>query len=285
MSYIIHRATGAQGGPLYARMLASGRKALAAGRDPGKVAGKPAVAVDNDSVDSLVAAYRNADGVFIHLPQTSEPARVRQARNIVEAIKAAKPERVVISTSGTVIDQPGAVLQTPEDSAVAILARGVAESGVSHAIVAPRLYLENLLLPMVFEPAQAEGVLRYPVRADFPISWSSHLDVAEVAERLLTDHAVTGVVGIGHRPGLKGAALAAGFSGQSGRSITFEALTPDAFGKLIEPMLGPATAGVVGLYQALSQATDNVISEDTSAQNLLGLQPRSVQQWLAEVLA
>ena len=90
------------------------------------------------------------------------------------------------------------------------------------------------------------------------------------------------VVGIGHLPGLKGADLAAGFSAKFGHTITFEALTPDAFGKLIEPMLGPATAGVVDLYQALSQATDNVISEDTSAQNLLGMQPRSVQQWLAE---
>lgn len=96
-------------------------------------------------------------------------------------------------------------------------------------------------------------------------------------------HAVTGVVGIGHRPGLMCGDLAAGFSGQSGRTTTFEALTPDAFAKLNEPMLGPAAAGVVGLYQVLSQATDNLISEDTSAQNLLGLQPRSVQQWLAEV--
>lgn len=43
-----------------------------------------------------------------------------------------------------------------------------------------------------------------------------------------------------------------------------EALTPDAFGKLIEPMLDPATA---------------------SAQTLIGLQPRSVEQWLPEMLA
>ncbi|MCX5581661.1 NmrA family NAD(P)-binding protein [Kaistia terrae] len=284
MSYIIHGATGAQGGPLYARLLASGKNALAAVRDPAKVAGKPAIAVDNDSVDSLVAAYRDADGVFIHLPQTSEPTRVQQAKNIVQAIKITKPKRVVVSTSGTIIDQPGTVLQAPEDNSVAILARGVAESGVSHAIVAPRLYLENLLLPMVFEPAEAEGVLRYPVAPDFLVSWSSHLDVAEVAEKLLTDHSVTGVVGVGHRPGLRGADLAAGFSEQFGRTVTFEALTPDAFGKLIEPMLGPATVGVVGLYQALSGAADNVIADDTSAQHLLGLEPRSVRQWLAEML-
>jgi len=122
---------------------------------------------------------------------------VQHAMNIVEAIKTAKPKRVVISTSGIIIDQPGTLLQASKDSAIAILLRGVEETGVSHAVVAPRLYLENLLLPTVFEPVKAEGVLRYPLRADFPVSWSSHLDVAEVAERLLTDTSVTGVVGVG----------------------------------------------------------------------------------------
>lgn len=76
MSYVIHGATGAQGGPLYKLLLASGKKAVAAVRDPASIAGKPAVAVDNESVASLVAAYRDADGVFIHLPQVGEPARV-----------------------------------------------------------------------------------------------------------------------------------------------------------------------------------------------------------------
>ena len=118
---------------------------------------------------------------------------------------------------------------------------------------------------------KAEGVLRYPVRADYPVSWSSHLDVAEVAERLLTDTSVTGVVGVGQLPGLRGADLAAGFSEQFGRTISFDALTPEAFGKLIEPMFGPVAANVVGFYQALSQVPDNVIAEVTSAQRLLGL--------------
>lgn len=284
MSYVIHGATGAQGGPLYERLLSAGNKAVAAVRDPAKVQGHPAVAVDNDSVDSLAAAYRDADGVFVHLPQGPEPVRVQYAQNIAEAIKIAKPRRVVVSTSGAIIDQRGTALQAPDDSAIAILLRGIRDSGLSHAIVAPRLYLENLLLPMVFEPVKVEGVLRYPVGADFPISWCSHLDVAEVAEQLLTDHSVTDVVGVGQLPGLKGADLAAGFSEQFSRPATFVALTPEGFGKLIEPMFGPAAAGVVSLYQALSQAPDSVIAEDTSAQRLLGLTPRSVKQWLAEAL-
>ncbi|WP_066721915.1 MULTISPECIES: NmrA family NAD(P)-binding protein [Hyphomicrobiales] len=284
MSFIIHGATGAQGGPLYARLIAAGKHAVAAVRKAEKLDGKPSIAVDNASVASLVAAYRGADGVFIHLPQAPEPVRVQYARNLVEAIRTAKPKRVVISTSGTIIDEPGTPSQASDDSAVMFLVNGVRDSGVSHAIVATRLYLENLLLPMVFGPVQAEGMLRYPIRADFPVSWSSHLDVAEVAERLLTDASVTGIVGVGQLPGLKGTDLAAGFSAKFGRPIDFEALTPEQFGELINPMFGPAAAGVAGLYQALSQAPANVIAEDTSAQKLLGLTPRSVKQWLAETL-
>ena len=285
MSFIIHGGTGAQGGPLYARMLASGQKTLAAVRDLAKLEGISAVIVDNRSQDTLVSAYRGADGVFIHLPMTSEPDRLQQARNIVEAIKVAKPARVVISTSGAVIDQLGSNLQLPDDSALMTLVRGVADSGVSYAVVAPRLYLENLLLPMVFEPTQSEGMLRYPLAADLPVSWSSHLDVAEVAEQLLLDRTVSGVVGIGSLPGLKGDDLAAGFSEQFGKTVRYEAITPDAFGALIEPIIGPGTPGVVGFYQALSQASHMMIAEDTSAQTLLGLQPRSVKAWLAEMLA
>lgn len=95
MSYIIHGATGAQGAPLHALLLASNRTALAAVRDPAGAQGKPYVTVDNDSVESLIAAYSDADGVFVHLPQTSEPVRLQYANNIADAIAAARPKRVV----------------------------------------------------------------------------------------------------------------------------------------------------------------------------------------------
>lgn len=74
-----------------------------------------------------------------------------------------------------------------------------------------------------------DGVLLYPIRADLPVSWSSHLDVAEVAKRLLTDHTVTGIVGVGHQPGMRGAALADGFSARFDRPVQFEAQAPEDF--------------------------------------------------------
>ena len=192
---------------------------------------------------------------------------------------------MVISTSGSIVDAPGNALQAPASAAITVLIEGVQATGVSTAVVAPRLFLENLLLPMVIGGARAEGVLGYPIREDFAVSWSSHLDVAEVVVRLFEMPDLRGVVGVGHLPGLLGSDLAAGMAKQLQRSVAFRAVLPADFGKLLEPMLGPAAAGIAGFYQALWQASANTIDPASSAQHLLGLSPRSVAQWLRDVSA
>ena len=282
---IIHGATGAQGSPVLSALTSAGCTAIAAVRHPETVpAGIAARQVDLTSADSLASAYEGADGVFIHLPMGAPEAAAAQARAVVEAVTRAHPGRVIISTSGQIVDQPGSPLQAPADSPVMTLIDGVTGSGVPTAVVAPRLYLENLLLPVVLTPVREEGVLRYPLPASFPVSWSSHLDVAEVVARLLTDASpTTGTVAVGHRPGLTGPDLAASFSSRLGREVRFEGVTPEAFGELITPLFGPAAAPVVELYQVLNTQDGSTIDEDGSAQELLGLRPRSIEQWLKDL--
>lgn len=280
MSFVIHGATGAQGAPVLDLMLNKGLNARAAVRDLGKLAGQPGVLADVASLSSLETAYRGADGIFVHLPQVPEPVRVEYARNIVTAVARARPARVIFSTSGVIVDEPGSPLQAGEDSAVGVVLQGLRESGVSHAVIAPRLYLENLLLPMVIETAKATGILPYPIRADMPVSWSSHLDIAEVAERLLIDHSVSGVVGVGHLPGLSGPEVAAAFATHLGRAVSFQSKPIKDFQAELEPFIGPAAAAIADFYQALSTRKDNVITEKTSAQTRLGLFPRSLADWL-----
>lgn len=285
MAYIIHGATGAQGAPVFKQLHTDGLPAVAGVRSTDKVEGMPCVQLDNASVPSLAEAYRDADGVFIHLPQTSEENRKVFAKNIAKAVALARPQRVVISTSGgTIVDEPGSPLQVAGDSAIALLIDAVQQTGVSTAVIAPRLFLENLLMPDVLSAARNEGVIRYPVRADQAVSWTSHLDVADVAARLLVDKSISGVVGVGQLPGLTGAELADGFSQHFAQPVSYKDIDPVFFGKQIEPLLGPAAAAVVGLYQALASVRSNTIDPRTSAQTLLGLSPRSVQQWLQEVV-
>ena len=285
MADIVHGATGAQGSPVLSALTTAGRSAIAAVRHPEAVPdGIVARQVDLASVASLASVYKGADGVFVHLPMGAPEAAAAQARAVVEAVTRARPGRVVISTSGQIVDQPGSPLQAPADSPIMTLIDGVTGSGVPTAVVAPRLYLENLLLPVVLDPACQEGVLRYPLPASFPVSWSSHLDVADVVVRLLTDASPnTGTVGVGHRPGLTGPDLAAAFSSHLGREVRFEGITPEAFGELITPLFGPAAAPVVELYRALNAQDGNTIAEDSSAQELLGLRPRPIEQWLKDL--
>ena len=285
MADIVHGATGAQGSPILSALTTAGRSAIAAVRHPEAVPdGIVARQVDLASAASLASVYEGADGVFIHLPMGAPEAAAAQARAVVEAVAQARPGRVVISTSGQIVDQPGSPLQAAADSPIMTLIDGVTGSGVPTAVVAPRLYLENLLLPVVLDPACQEGVLRYPLPASFPVSWSSHLDVADVVVRLLTDTSpTTGTVGVGHRPGLTGPDLAAAFSSHLGREVRFEGITPEAFGELITPLFGPAAAPVVELYRALNAQDGNTIAEDSSAQELLGLRPRPIEQWLKDL--
>lgn len=285
MADIVHGATGAQGSPILSALTSTGRTAIAAVRHPEAVPdGIVARQVDLASVASLASAYKGADGIFVHLPMGAPEAAAAQARAVVEAVAQARPGRVVISTSGQIVDQPGSPLQATADSPIMTLIDGVTGSGVPTAVVAPRLYLENLLLPVVLDPARQEGVLRYPLPASFPVSWSSHLDVADVVVSLLTDASpTTGTVGVGHRPGLTGPDLAAAFSSHLGREVRFEDITPEAFGELITPLFGPAAAPVVELYRALNAQDGNTIAEDSSAQELLGLRPRPIEQWLEDL--
>lgn len=284
MSYIIHGATGAQGLPLLMRLQKAGKSVIAAVRHADALEGIQTVIIDNGSIDSLVEAYRGAEGIFVHLPQTSETERERYARNIAKAIAIARPERVVISTSGVIVDEPGSPLQAPPESPVMILIDEVRKTGVSMAVVAPRLYLENLLLPSVYDGVLSDSVLRYPLRPDLAVSWSSHQDVAVVAEQLLGNRAVTGTVGIGFLPGLTGSELAAGFANHLSRPVSYESVEPHNFRHLIAPVIGEAAAGSVSsFYQKLQGISANTIMPETSAQQLLGLAPCTIEEWLADI--
>ncbi|MFJ3776296.1 NmrA family NAD(P)-binding protein [Streptomyces sp. NPDC090075] len=287
MTYIVHGATGAQGSPVLSALQTAGKHPVAAVRSTHNVPdGVASVAVDLADADSLAAAYRHADGVFVHLPMGAPEQLGVYADAIAAAIAEAKPGRVVISTSGGVVDEPTSPIWAAPDSPLATLIRKTEETGVPTAVVTTRIYLENLLLPVLAGPAREEGVLRYPLGESFPVSWISHQDVADVVVRLFGDLTVTGTVGVGHLPGLTGPDLAAAFTAHLGRPVRFEAITPEAFGELLTPLFGPeASAPVAGLYQALSATSEHVISESTSAQKVLGLSPRSVTDWLSQVAA
>ena len=136
MTYVIHGATGAQGAPVVSVLAAAGKPVVALTRNADAVVpGASVVPAGYSSVEELTRAYRGADGVFVHLPVAMEEDRRTYARNIVAAVRAAGPARVVFSTSGYALE---------DESAASILVTGLADSGVSHAVIAPETSADNM---------------------------------------------------------------------------------------------------------------------------------------------
>jgi uncharacterized protein YbjT (DUF2867 family) len=277
MTYVIHGATGAQGTPVVSALIAAGKPVVALTRNTDAVVpGASVVPASYSSVEELTRAYRGAEGVFVHLPVGMEDDRRTYARNIIAAVRVARPGRVVFSTSGFPVEG--------EESAASILVGGLADSAVSHAVIAPELFFENLLLPHVVDAARERGVLGYPLPADFAVSWASHLDIADVAVALFERPDVAGVVGVGQYPAITGAELAEAFGDRLGRDVTYEAVPPEDYFGALAPMLGEGpAAGLTAGYRAMQLLPGRVIDSERSAQKLLGVTPRTASEWLADM--
>ncbi|MGW2379743.1 SDR family oxidoreductase [Streptomyces sp. NPDC001658] len=279
MTYVIHGATGAQGAPVVAVLSAAGKSVTALTRNADTVVpgAQRVVVAGYGSTAELTEAYRGADGVFVHLPVVAEEDRQTYARNILAAVRAARPARVVFSTSGAPSD--------PESGgAAAVLAGGLADTGVSHAVITPTFYLENLLMPYVLDAVRERGVLPYPIRADFPASWASHLDIADVAAALFDRPDITGAVSVGQYPAITGPDLAEAFGAHFDKDVTFEQLTPERFRSSVAPLIGEGPAAdVAGFYASVSTLPHRSITPENSAQKLFGITPRTTGQWLTDI--
>jgi uncharacterized protein YbjT (DUF2867 family) len=272
MTYVVHGATGAQGGPVVTALAAKGVLVTAITRNADtELDCARTLTVDLASREQLEEAYRGADGVFVHLPVVDPQTRESYAANIIAALTAARPGRVVYSTSGFSADSDP-------------MRAALADTGLSYAVIAPRYYLENLLLPVVQEGIRSEGVLSYPLADGFAASWSSHLDVADVVAALFDSDDVTGVVEVGQYPAITGKDLAAAFATAYGREVVYEPITPAEMGERLAPLMGDEAAAVVqGGYEYIAQFPDNSIGDERSAQRLLGLTPRTTLEWLTDL--
>lgn len=272
MTYVVHGATGAQGSPVVTALAAKGVLITAlTRRADAEVVCARKLAVDLASIEQLIDAYRGAEGVFVHLPVVDAATRKTYADNIITALREARPERIVYSTSGFPVHADP-------------MAAALGDSDLSYAVIAPRYYLENLLLPHVQEGIRAEGVLRYPLPPDFASSWGSHLDIADAAIALFEQRDVTGIVEVGQSPSITGKDLAEAFATAYGRDVVYEPQSPADFAVGLAPLMGADAAAVVqNGYEQILALPDNAIDPERSAQRLLGRTPRTTLQWLIDL--
>ncbi len=281
MKVVVHGATGAQGSPVVSVLGEAGHEVVGLSRHDGPSAGGVTMTnADLSDESSLAEAYQSADAVFLHLPIPVEPdAPARWARAAISAVAAARVDRIVLSTSGASLDDtgPGPLLEARHQG-MRHLYEGLVATAGSVVALTPRLFLENLLLPFVATPLTEQGVLAYPLPADKPISWVSHQDVAQAVLVAVDSATPAGAYDVGPTQPITGPVLADAVGRGLGRSVVYEAITPEEFARRAEPIFGPDAAQGIGQLYAEFASDPNLALPDNS-QRLATDRMLSVEDW------
>lgn len=187
--FAITGITGQVGGQLAARLLAAGLPVRAVVRDAAKGEAwrakdcEVAVAEMHDAA-ALTRAFGGAAAVFVLLPPVFDPSpdfdeTRRHVAALVEALSAARPERVVaLSTIGAQAAEPNLLSQ------LGIMEEALGGLGLPVSLLRAAWFIENLAWDVA--PARATGVLASCLQPlDRPVAMVATADVAEAAAELL----------------------------------------------------------------------------------------------------
>jgi uncharacterized protein YbjT (DUF2867 family) len=189
--FVVTGITGNVGGEVARSLLAAHCRVRAVVRDPGKAA----VWADQDcevaladigDTEALSSAFKGAEGVFVLVPPSFDPAPgFPEARAIGAALRSAiessRPERVVhLSTIGA---------QSPRSNLLSqhgIIEQTLADVSIPITFLRPAWFMENSKWDVA--PARDSGVFpSFLQPLDKPVPMVSTLDIGRLAARLLRE--------------------------------------------------------------------------------------------------
>ncbi len=251
-------ATGDQGLPLLARLLADGFAPTAGVRRPGALkdtpfAHLPEVHADIDDEESLTAAFADQDALAMHLPFEFDRARAAGfGARVASAARRAGLAKIVFNTSCFVADRD---LGLSAHDGRRDIERSIAESGVPYVIVRPMVFMDNIIRVWTKPAIVNGGVFAYPADPTLKISWICLEDVAAYMSRALSDPSLVAErISVGGPEALTGDEVAARLSAAIGKPIRFESLSPDAYAvKMSVLVTGSSTVAPHSMYDRMAQ--------------------------------
>ena len=287
MKILSYGATGSQGFPVAQGLLAKGHSVHVVVRHPEKAGSLKSMGAsvfqgDLNDPQSLAAAHEGVEAVFLMLPFGSGGNPVAFMQNALEAAQAAKVGYIVFNVSGQTPPKPTGLPMLDYRIAVEGMLKS---SGIPYVILRPTAYMENLLGPWTRPGIIERGVVAYPVSAHRPLSWVASADVGAAAvEALERPELIGSIFDVGGPEALTGEQIAAAFSTALGRPIRYEAISPEAFGKIMGQMMGPeAEAGTTAAYRASEAAPLNAMAIDMGAVYAqLPITPTTLEDWVRQ---
>lgn len=267
----IFGATGAQGAPVVREALAKGHTVRAVARDAAKISKlhpeAEAFAADLADEAALVAALEGVDAAFLHFPQPSGPDDSQNwAAAFFGAAHKVQLPLLVFVTGGPSGDRfpSSAIVDATTQGMNAVLG-----SGIPSIVLQSAVYLENLQPELFLPGLRPEGTLDYPpTPRDLKVQWTSHIDQATIAVAALSRPDLAGQgFEIGTPDALTGDDLATLMSRWVDRDVTFDPMTPEAFGKRVGDVFNsPGAAFALGdLYGSIAKLNGDAMAVDTAS--------------------
>ena len=279
---LVTSAAGAQGRDIVRHLLAAGSKPRVLLRaEPANPFGSDVEVVRGDlaDFDSMRRASLGADALALTLPQIQDrQALVRYGRNAVDAAKAGGIGHIVFNASGPAVAGTGVAAI----EAKAELMGHLHSAGVPFTVLRPTLYMENLLLPSSLPSIINNGVLAYPLRADYPVSWLSRDDLgAFVAAALARPELAGNWFDLGGPDTLTGLELAAIVSDAAGRHVRYLPVAAPEFAARLNAVLGGGVGDEIAAIYAWydRQRMSPLAVNGATAATALGVQPTGMRAW------
>lgn len=282
---LVYGATGSQAGPVVHELLERGAEPLVFTRDAAKAqkfkeAG--ASIAEGDMLDKarLLEVSQQVDAVSLLIPFFSQNP-LQMGLNAIEAAREAGVKFIVWNASGPIIPErsgnPGVDVRLD-------IKEVLEGSGIPYIILQPTVYAENLLGPWTAPFVADQDKVAYPTPPDFRNGWLPSSDIGKIVAAALERPDLAGqnlvVSGLDAPDGNE---LAAIFSSALGREISYYALPPADFGKIIDEMMAPGAGEMAAQqYQRIWDGTvkPKMYADMEEVQKLLDIELTPLETWV-----
>ncbi|HEV2087218.1 MAG TPA: NmrA family NAD(P)-binding protein, partial [Cryptosporangiaceae bacterium] len=228
--------------------------------------------------DSLAAANEGVGRVVLQLPlQYDFELHETYGRNAVDAAKAAGVEMVVLNTSAQVLEGT----QVKAYRARQVVVDYLQASGIPNIVLRPTFYMEILLGPWIRPAIVENGLIAFPLPADFPMSWVSATELAGYAVAALDRPDLVGrTFDIGGPEALTGEDLASWFGKALGRTCSYFPITPDDYEKSLAPVFGATVAFEVASQVRCMIDRGSGAVDMTATAATFSVEPLPLSRWI-----
>lgn len=280
---LVYGATGTQGGPVAQQLLNAGNPIRVLTRDAEKAKALQQAGADvaiGDFLDpkSLIAAHQEVERVFLHLPlQYDFELYKTYGRNAIDAAKAAGVKLFVFNTSSHAIANTDVHVYQARNTVIDYLHA----SGIPSIVLRTTFYMDNFISPWMKPAIVQDGVVAYPLPADFKMSWVSASGAAKFAVAALNRPDLAGMgFDVGGPEALTGRDIAERFSHAFGRPVNYFAIAPDDYERTLAQMFGPVVAfEITAQMRWLENQTDAAINMTDTAQQF-GVDQIALADWI-----